>query len=109
MGEVVRRITGRTLGAFFADEVAGPLGADFHIGLPAEHDHRVALTIPPPSRDDGYAASAPASGATPAAGTPIRVRDGNSVAWRRAQIPAANGLGNARSVALVQSVMACGV
>ncbi|WP_406400010.1 beta-lactamase family protein [Streptomyces sp. NBC_00879] len=108
VGEVVRRITGRTLGAFFADEVAGPLGADFHIGLPAEHDHRVALTIPPPSRDDGYAASAPANGATPAAGTPIRVRDGNSVAWRRAQIPAANGLGNARSVALVQSVMACG-
>lgn len=108
VGEVVRRITGRTLGAFFADEVAGPLGADFHIGLPAEHDHRVALTIPPPSRDDGYAASAPAGGATPAAGTPIRVHDGNSVAWRRAQIPAANGLGNARSVALVQSVMACG-
>lgn len=108
VGEVVRRITGRTLGAFFADEVAGPLGADFHIGLPAEHDHRVALTIPPQSRDDGYAASARVSGAAPAAGTPIRVHDGNSVAWRRAQIPAASGLGNARSVALVQSVMACG-
>lgn len=43
VGEVVRRITGRTLGEFFADEVAGPLGADFHIGLSAEHDHRVAL------------------------------------------------------------------
>ncbi|MGI5402549.1 serine hydrolase domain-containing protein [Streptomyces sp. CA-135486] len=108
VGEVVRRITGRTLGAFFADEVAGPLGADFHIGLPAEHDHRVALAVPPQSRDDGYAASAAGSGAAPAAGTPIRVRDGNSVAWRRAQIPAASGLGNARSVALVQSVMACG-
>ena len=46
VGEVVRRITGRSLGAFFAAEVAGPLGADFHIGLPAEHDHRVALTRP---------------------------------------------------------------
>src|SRR3954452_7723472 len=51
VGEVVRRITGRSLGEFFAAEVAGPLGADFHIGLPAEHDHRVALTVPPPSRD----------------------------------------------------------
>jgi CubicO group peptidase (beta-lactamase class C family) len=36
------------------------------------------------------------------------VHNGNSVAWRRAQIPAASGFGNARSVALVQSSMACG-
>jgi CubicO group peptidase (beta-lactamase class C family) len=108
VGEVVRRITGQSLGEFFAEEVAGPLGADFHIGLPAEHDHRVALTVPPSSRDEDYAASAPGSSAPPAAGTGVRVRDGNSVAWRRAQIPAASGFGNARSVALVQSVMACG-
>jgi len=108
VGEVVRRITGRSVGDFFADEVAGPLGADFHIGLAAEHDRRVALTVPPPSRDEDYAASAPGGSAAPAAGTAVRVRDGNSVAWRRAQIPAASGFGNARSVALVQSVMACG-
>src|SRR4051794_36592472 len=50
VGEVVRRISGRALGTFFAEEVAGPLAADFHIGLPAEHDHRVALAVPPPSR-----------------------------------------------------------
>ncbi|MEV5595520.1 serine hydrolase domain-containing protein [Streptomyces sp. NPDC052496] len=108
VGEVVRRITGRSVGEFFAEEVAGPLGADFHIGLSAEHDHRVALSVPPPSRDEDYLASAPGKTATPTAGTGIRVRDGNSVAWRRAQIPAASGFGNARSVALVQSVMACG-
>ncbi|MEV8036438.1 serine hydrolase domain-containing protein [Streptomyces sp. NPDC086182] len=108
VGEVVRRITGRGLGEFFAQEVAGPLGADFHIGLPAEHDHRVALAIPPASQDDSYTASAAGSEAPPATGTPMRVRDGNSVAWRRAEIPAASGFGNARSVALAQSVMACG-
>ena len=108
VGEVVRQVTGRSVGDFFAQEVAGPLDADFRIGLPAEHDHRVALTVPPPFRDEDYAASAPGSGAPPAAGTAVRVRDGNSVAWRRAQIPAASGFGNARSVALVQSVMACG-
>ncbi|WP_406328179.1 serine hydrolase domain-containing protein [Streptomyces sp. NBC_00203] len=108
VGEVVRRITGRSVGEFFADEVAGPLGADFHMGLTAEHDHRVALAVPPPSRDEDYLASAPSPTAAPAGGTRIRVRDGNSVAWRRAQIPAASGFGNARSVALVQSVMACG-
>src|SRR3954466_10381811 len=108
VGEVVRRITGRSLGEFFAAEVAGPLGADFSIGLPAEHDHRVALTVPPPSRDEDYASSAPGGSAPPATGTAVRVRNGNSVAWRRAQIPAASGFGNARSVALVQSVLACG-
>lgn len=107
VGEVVRRVTGRSLGDFFAEEVAGPLGADFHIGLPAEHDDRVALTAAPPSRDDDYAAS-PATDEAARSGTAIRVRDGNSVAWRRAQIPAASGFGNARSVALVQSVLACG-
>jgi CubicO group peptidase (beta-lactamase class C family) len=110
VGEVVRRITGRSLGEFFADEVAGPLGADFHLGLSAEHDHRVALTVPPPSRDEDYLARAPGSTAAPAptAGNGLRVRDGNSVAWRRAHIPSASGFGNARSVALVQSAMACG-
>ncbi len=108
VGEVVRRVTGRSVGEFFAAEVAGPLGADFHIGLPAEHDHRVALTVPPASRDEDYAASAPGTSTVPAGGTRVLVRDGNSIAWRRAQIPAASGFGNARSVALVQSVMACG-
>jgi CubicO group peptidase (beta-lactamase class C family) len=107
VGEVVRRITGRSLGGFFAAEVAGPLGADFAIGLAADQDPRVARTVPPPGRDEDYAASAP-GGQAPSPGTAVRVRDGNSVAWRRAQIPAASGFGNARSVALVQSVLACG-
>ncbi|HVT67560.1 MAG TPA: serine hydrolase domain-containing protein [Trebonia sp.] len=108
VGEVIRRVTGRSVGAFFAAEVAGPLGADFHIGLPAEHDRRVAPTIPPPGKDEDYATSAPDASAPSPAGSVIRVRDGNSAAWRRAQIPAASGFGNARSVALVQSVLACG-
>ncbi|MDN3357689.1 serine hydrolase domain-containing protein [Actinomadura sp. DC4] len=95
VGEVVRRVTGRSLGTFFAEEVAGPLGADFHIGLPAEHDHRVAPGIPAPQGDrpDGFL---------------LGVSDSNTEAWRRAEIPALNGFGNARSVGLVQSVLACG-
>ncbi len=108
-GEIVRRITGRSLGEFFAEEVTKPLGADFHIGLSAEHDHRVAPLIPPPSLTDEYAASAPPGpDGVPrdVTGAAVRVKDANSVAWRRAQIPAVNGFGNARSVALVQSVLA---
>jgi CubicO group peptidase (beta-lactamase class C family) len=108
VGEVVRRVTGLSLGAFFAAEVAGPLGADFSIGLPAEDDGRVAPSVPPPGHDQDYAASAPGRDAEPAVGTAVRVRDGNSRAWRRAEIPAANGFGNARSVARVQAVLACG-
>jgi len=108
VGEVVRRITGRSVGEFFAEEGAGPLDADFHMGLSAEHDHRVALAVPPSSWDENYVASAPDSSASRGDGTAVRIRDGNSVAWRRAQIPAASGFGNARSVALVQSVTACG-
>jgi CubicO group peptidase (beta-lactamase class C family) len=108
VGEVIRRITGQSVGDFFAANVAGPLGADFHLGLPAEDDDRVALTVPPSGQDEDYVAGAAASDAPRTAGTPIHVRDANSLAWRRAQIPAAGGFGNARSVALVQSVLACG-
>ncbi|GAA0960222.1 serine hydrolase domain-containing protein [Virgisporangium aurantiacum] len=46
VGEVVRRVSGRSLGTFFADEVAGPLGLEFWLGLPAEHEPRVAPTVP---------------------------------------------------------------
>ncbi|MFD6877865.1 MULTISPECIES: serine hydrolase domain-containing protein [unclassified Streptomyces] len=107
--EIVRRVTGRGLGEFFAQEVAGPLGADFHIGLPAEHDHRVVPLIPPPSLTDDYSSSAPPGPdgeRREYTGAAIRVGDVNSVAWRRAQIPAVNGYGNARSVTAVQSVLA---
>ena len=47
IGEVVRRITGTTIGTFFASEIAGPLGADFFIGLPESEEHRVSIVIPP--------------------------------------------------------------
>ncbi|MGE0660582.1 MAG: serine hydrolase domain-containing protein [Reyranellaceae bacterium] len=45
VGEIVRRVSGKSLGAFFRDEVAGPLGLDFWIGLPEEHEPRVAPMI----------------------------------------------------------------
>jgi CubicO group peptidase (beta-lactamase class C family) len=46
IGEVIRRITGRRTGQFFAAQIAGPLGTDFHIGLPPSEFHRVANPVP---------------------------------------------------------------
>src|SRR6476660_8091527 len=49
IGEVIRRVTGQRLGEFIAAQVAGPGGADFHIGLPPSEFHRVANLVPPPA------------------------------------------------------------
>ena len=53
VGEVVRRVSGRSLGTFFREEVAQPLGIEFWLGLPEEHEHRVAPTIPAPPPGPG--------------------------------------------------------
>jgi CubicO group peptidase (beta-lactamase class C family) len=107
IGEVVRRITGATIGTWFASEVAAPLGADFHIGLPASEDHRVSLVIPPQA---GRLAEAdPGSIAMRTFTSPLLdAAMATEIWWRRAEIPAANGQGNARSVATVQSIIAGG-
>lgn len=109
-GELVRRVTGRSIGTFFRDEVAGPLGADFHIGLPASEDHRVGELIPPAVTAAGAIPTGMAD--TLAARTltscPIDATEPRTRAWRGAEIPAAGGTGNARSVARVHSALACG-
>ncbi len=113
VGEVVRRITGLTPGAFLRDEIARPLAADFHIGLPASEDARVADMIGP-SRDE-LAAAGSAARLDPASllgkvmgNPPVSPEVASRPAWRRAEIPAANGHGNARSVARVMAALACG-
>ena len=107
-GEIVQRITGQSLGEFVAKEITGPLGADFFIGTPPEADARVAhviapppLPIPPDIDPDSVLFKTftnPVLDAT-------RSWD---VAWRRSEIPAAGGHGNARSVAQIHTPMACG-
>jgi CubicO group peptidase (beta-lactamase class C family) len=107
VGEVVRRVTGRTLGTVFREEIAEPLGADVHIGLPAGEDARVADVIPPATgpapldRPTGLQANA-------ATNPRFDVEVTGSRAWRGAEIPAANGTSNARAMAAVLSVLACG-
>jgi CubicO group peptidase (beta-lactamase class C family) len=104
IGEVVRRVTGKTLGRFFADEIAEPLGADFRIGTGPEHDHRVSLLIPG-SKDDPQGDRIAERVLLNPRVTPQVTW---SLPWRRAEIGGANGHGNARGIAAAQSVLANG-
>ena len=108
VGEVVRRVTGQSLGTFFAKEVAGPLGAEFFIGTPAEEDHRVSRVIPP----DMSAIQGQMAGSellTKVFTNPILSAERSwDEDWRRAEIPAANGQSNARGVGAVQSIVSNG-
>ncbi|MFN8019069.1 MAG: serine hydrolase domain-containing protein [Acidimicrobiales bacterium] len=107
--EVVRRITGRSIGTFFREEVAGPLGADFHIGLPESEEGRVGHVTPPADPLGVVAGMDPESIAV-RAGTscPVTGTEQTTRAWRAAEIPAAGGTGNARSVARVHAMLANG-
>lgn len=113
IGELVRRITGRSLGTFFRDEIAQPLGADFYIGVDPDLFPRVAEMLMVPPWPKGHEQPKP-----PAMPEELKGRvDGipdcmpgetNSEIWRRAEVPAGNGHGNARSVARVSSLVANG-
>jgi CubicO group peptidase (beta-lactamase class C family) len=110
IGEIVRRVDGRSLGQFFAQEVAGPLEADFHIGLPSSEFHRVSNVVPPPPREMDFSALQSPEVAIKSLTGPLLPGAEYSWtdAWRSAEVPAANGHGNARSVARIQAVIACG-
>lgn len=106
IGEIVRRVTGQTIGNFFRQEIAEPLGADFHIGTPESADLRVASLIPPAQAiatpdDDSISSRTFANPRADVSATRTR-------AWRAAEIPAANGHGNARSIVRAQTHMANG-
>ena len=107
-GELVRRVTGQTIGEFVAKEITGRLGADFHIGTAPEHDARVAHVIPPsgPLPMEGVDQSSVAFRTL--TNPPLVAEVSATIPWRRAEIPAAGGHGNARSVALIHAPMACG-
>jgi CubicO group peptidase (beta-lactamase class C family) len=128
VGEVVRRVSGKTLGAFFADEVAAPLGLDFWIGLPETEEGRVAplrmqwplaSVDPPEAKGPGAGSDMLASLLQPDAlqlllraltlnGTfGVFGGDGpfNTSDVHRAEIPAANGITDARSLARLYAAL----
>ena len=113
VGEVIHRITGKMPGAFFHDEIAGPLGADFFIGTPASEDHRIATILQPMPNEIFMRSPAPDAPVNPLLERSLMhdsqlVADPNSRGWRGAEIPGGNGHGNARSVAKVYNALALG-
>ena len=110
VGELIRRLSGATVGTFFRDQVSGPLGADFHIGLAASEDGRVAEMVPASKTEmaAGGALDPQSLRGKVLSNPPLRPQVANTRAWRAAEIPAANGHGNARSVARVMAALACG-
>jgi CubicO group peptidase (beta-lactamase class C family) len=108
VGEVIRRVAGKSVGQFFREEIAAPLGADFHIGLPASDDARVGELLPPPVGEGVEARNESELMKNMSRNPGIDVGETKTRAWRGAEIPAAGGTGNARSVALVHTILANG-
>ncbi|WP_328646425.1 beta-lactamase family protein [Amycolatopsis sp. NBC_00348] len=109
VGEVVRRVSGKPLKAFVAEEIAGPLGADFQIGAAEADWGRIADVVPPPPAEfDLVALGADSVIVKTLTGPVIDANVANTPAWRRADLGAVNGHGNARSVARMLSALARG-
>ena len=112
IGEIVKRISGKSIGEFFQDEIAGPLNSDFHIGLSPDNFNRVANIYMPgdPSTEDLFDTMDKDS---PAYKT---LSNGMLKAsycleddWRKSEIPAAGGHGNGRSIAECMALISnCG-
>jgi CubicO group peptidase (beta-lactamase class C family) len=102
VGEVIRRISGHTPGQYVAREIAGPLHADLYIGLPEDRERRVAPALLPAL--EGQRPKLPDLGSYTARVLnwivpPLTPMDVNRRDARTAELPAANGIANARSLA----------
>lgn len=107
-GEVLRRVEERSVGRFIAEEIAGPLRADFHVGLPDREDSRAAEMIEGLKASDWIdfvrASPFPHACDNPAP----RALAPNDRAWRGAEVPGGNGQSTAHALARVYGMMAAG-
>ena len=109
LGEIVRRITGSTLGAVLRAEFTGPLGADYWLGAPDSIDDRVATLVAPPPSGIDYSALDPASVFVRTMTNPIVPPAVTTTReFLGAELGGLNGQGNARSVATLQSIISHG-
>lgn len=110
-GELVRRIDGRSIGTLLREDVAGPLDADIHIGLPASEHHRVSDFLWPGNPDKPVLPDDDALMRWNTYWNPPGFSGShwvNHPRWREAEVPSTNGHGNARGVARIYSALANG-
>ncbi|MGV9365286.1 serine hydrolase domain-containing protein [Amycolatopsis sp. NPDC003731] len=115
VGEVVQRVAGQGIREFFAEQVAGPLGADFSIGLASAADlDRCATLVDPVLTEEmanalatAFAAAGPVAQAA-LMNPRVQGHDANDPAWRQAVMPALNGHGTARAIATIYAAIADG-
>jgi CubicO group peptidase (beta-lactamase class C family) len=109
LGEVLRRIDGRHLKQYVAEELAGPLGADFSIGAKEEDWDRISPVVPPPPLPIDMRTLDPASPMFRCFTGPVAdASKANTAEWRRADMGALNGHSNAKGVLDVMRVMSLG-
>ena len=105
IGELVRRVSGKSLGQFFNDEISEPYNLDYWIGLPESEDERVAKVVPfKPSPSDKPSGFATAFRTNPNSMQKLSLTntggyDYNAKETHRAQIGGVGGITNARSLA----------
>ena len=105
-GEVMRRVSGASVGQLVADRIAKPLGIEFWIGLPEELNDRVAPVLPPIPNDppDPFVVRAtdPTSLTYRSFTSPaIPPAAFNEYLFRSAEVPAGNGIGTARALSRI--------
>lgn len=108
LGEIVRRVSGKTIGQFIRDEISQPLGLDYFIGLTQEEEARCADMIPSAGNVLSQAQQATDTLLARGWGQLPKDEDFNSHAWRSSEIPSANGHGSARSIARLYGALSCG-
>lgn len=108
VGEVFRRASGMTVGAYLARCIAGPLKAETFIGLPQALEPRVARMLGPRSAPDLSALTQPPEALAALVNPQLDPEVCNTPAWRSAEIPAANGQASAQGIARVYAALANG-
>jgi CubicO group peptidase (beta-lactamase class C family) len=99
VAELVRRVDGRTIGSFLAEDLAGPAGAEFHIGLPPSLGDRVAELVPPDQPVNLAALELNPAMVMALASPRLDPIRANAPDWRAAELPALNGHGSAHGIA----------
>jgi CubicO group peptidase (beta-lactamase class C family) len=108
VGEVIRRVSGKTLKQFVAEEIAGPLGADFQVGARQSDWDRIAPVVPPPRPEANPEADMTSVAMRTWTGPVMSTKATTTPEWRAADLGALNGHSNARGVLDVMRVISLG-